>query len=273
MNDEEKVRYLSNIYLVIAADGDVDEDEQQLFNSLARGIHAGNDLRWEATKLAVSEKEVQTQVSDRWSDRIRNLEDMILAVYCDGKIDPSEKQLIVQYGKQLGIDQNQLNQIKQEAKLRHALRKKLEQETKQRLSLAPIPYGIDKRPMPQGVDLDQLLPERVGTFQREPIKLPPDIHRDPIYADYRADGFGIFMELGICDDPAIAQAGVKTVIAELDGGGEVLAESVGTDPSFQKASAGGGALMAWTRGGYFFSAHANRGSEEALDAFMEAFPF
>ena len=271
MNEEEKARYLANIYLAISADGDVDQDERRLFDSLARDIQAGWDERGKAEALAASGR-VQTQVSDRWSDRIRNLEDMILAVYCDGEIDPSEKQLIVKYAKHLEIDQKQLGRIPQETKRRHALRKKIEQETKQRLSLAPIPYGIDKRPMPQGIDLDQLMPERVGPFQREPVPVPEDVHIE-IYANYKADGFGIFMELGIGDDPAIAQTGVKTASAELDGAGEVLAESFGTDPSFHKAKAGGGAFLAWTRGGYYFSAHANKGGEPALDAFMEAFPF
>jgi uncharacterized tellurite resistance protein B-like protein len=272
MNEEEKTRYLSNVYLVIAADGDVDEDEQRLFGSIAREIQADHGVRWEATKLAVG-GEVQRHVSDRWSDRIRNLEDMILAVYCDGQIDPSEKQLVVDYGKQLGIDQSQLNQIKQEAKRRHALRKKLEEETRQRLAGAAVPYGIDKRPMPQGVDLEQLLPERVGDFRRDPIPVPQDIYHAQIYADYRTEGFGIFMELGICKDPAIAQGGVKTAIAETDGEGEVLAQSVDTDPSYYKLFSERIAFLAWSRGDYYFSADAQSGKDRALDAFMEAFPF
>ena len=273
MTDEEKIRYLSNIYLVIAADGDVDSDEQQLFNSVARDIRADGRIRWEATKLAAGEKEVQTSVSALWSDRIRNLEDMVLAVYCDGQVDPSEKQVLVKYAKHLGIDQTHLNLIKDEAKRRLSLRKKLEHETQQRLAQAPIPFGIDKRPMPQGDDLNQLLPERVGAFQRLPIQVPPDIHMAEIYANYTAERSGIFMELGIGDDPVVAQDGVKTAIGCLPDDGEVLAESVGTDPSYHKAKTETGAFLAWSRGGYYFSVHAHLGRERALDAFMEAFPF
>lgn len=272
MTNEEKIRYLSNIYRVIAADGDLDPDEQQLFRWLAGEIRADAGIQWEARKLAHNEKEVQTQVADRWSDRIRNLEDMMLVAYCDGNVDLAEKQIVVTYAKHLGIKQAHLNLIKEEAQLRLSLRKKLERETQQRLASAPIPYGVDKRPMPRGVDLDQLIPERVGFFQREPISVPQDIHSE-IYANYKADGFEIFMELGICDDPAAAQTGVKNAIGCLPHDGEVLAESVGTDPSYHKAKTETGAFLAWTRDGYYFSVHARKGGEQALDAFMEAFPF
>lgn len=272
MNEAEKIRYLSNIYLVLAADGDVDSKEERLFNSLAREIQANHGIRIEARKLAGA-GQLQTAVSDRWSDRIRNLEDMILALFCDGQLDPAEKQLIVDYGKQLGIDQNQLNQIRQEAEARDVLIRDREQALRDRLAGAPIPYGIDRRPMPQGVDLDVLLPEQVGEFRREPVAVPQDIYRDPIYASYTADGSGVFMELGVCGDPDIAQNGVRTAIAETDGAGEVQAESVGTDPSFYKNTSERGAFLAWSRGDYYFSAHAQSGNERALDAFMQAFPY
>ncbi len=118
MNDEEKARYLANIHLVLASDDQVDRDEERLFEAIARDIRAGYGEQRKAKALAAS-KEVQLQVSDRWSDRIRNLEDMIFAAYGNAEVDPSERKLIVEYAKQLGIDQKQLNQIKVESKNRH----------------------------------------------------------------------------------------------------------------------------------------------------------
>jgi len=65
-----------------------------------------------------------------------------------------------------------------------------------------VPYGVDQRPMPTGDDLDVLLPSRVGSFERASIREPRDIHRDPIYADYRQGSASVFVELGICGTPS-----------------------------------------------------------------------
>jgi len=48
--------------------------------------------------------------------------------------------------------------------------------------------------------------------------------------------------------------------------------SLKTESGFFKSVTPRGAFMAWTRGGYYFSAHARYG-EDDLDRFMEAFPF
>jgi hypothetical protein len=44
------------------------------------------------------------------------------------------------------------------------------------------------------------------------------------------------------------------------------------DPSFLKTANRLGAFVAWTRGRYYFSAHAKRG-EKDLDEFMMGFPY
>jgi hypothetical protein len=52
----------------------------------------------------------------------------------------------------------------------------------------------------------------------------------------------------------------------------IQACSQGTEPSFLKTcSPRLSAFLAWTRGGYYFSAHANDG-EALLAAFMASFP-
>ena len=118
MTNEESVRYLANIYHVLASDNEVGRDEERLFEAISREIHAGYSERRQAMELAKSQG-VQTHVSARWSERIRNLEDMIFAAYCDGVLEPSEKKAIVEYAKHLGIEQRQLDLIKKEVKQRH----------------------------------------------------------------------------------------------------------------------------------------------------------
>ena len=136
----------------------------------------------------------------------------------------------------------------------------------------PIPYQIDQRPMPPGKQVETLLPAHVGPFRRQSIEEPDDLS-NPIYAQYRSDSGEIFVELGICGDPASAQRGVKTSKAETDAEFPDAAQllSLKTEPSFFKSNTPRGAFMSWTRGGYYFSAHARSG-EEDLDRFMEAFP-
>src|SRR5262245_9276646 len=132
---------------------------------------------------------------------------------------------------------------------------------------AEIPYGIPNRPMPDGTNLDRLLPPRVGNFVRDPIK-PPGKGM-PIYADYRRDPAGIFVELGICDDARDANSAVQTAAGETGMEDSIVAS--GDISCFQTSNADG-AFVAWPRGRYYFSAHAKGGIKD-LDEFMAAFPY
>jgi len=137
-----------------------------------------------------------------------------------------------------------------------------------------IPYHIDERPMPSGEDFESLLPGEVGPFHRESMEVPGDLSKSSIYAQYRSDRGEIFVELGICGDPASAQRALRTAKEETDAEFPDARQqlSLNTEPSFLKTNTRRGAFMAWTRGGYYFSAHAHEG-EKDLDQFVEAFPF
>jgi hypothetical protein len=136
-----------------------------------------------------------------------------------------------------------------------------------------LPYGIGQRPMPEGEDLDTLLPPQVGPYIREPVKTPARRNM-PIYANYRRGAAAVFVELGICDDAGGAQMALATAKAETD------AEFPDVPQLFVKRRGACclrtvnrlGAFMAWTRGRYYFSAHAE-GGEQDLDEFMQAFPY
>ena len=119
MKKEEIVKYLANIYAVVASDGDVERMEERLFGDISREIRAGYFERKQAIEM-VDKKSMPIQLDTRWSDKIRNLEDMLLAAYCNGVLEPLEKKLIVDYAKHLDISQKQLNAIREEAKRRHA---------------------------------------------------------------------------------------------------------------------------------------------------------
>jgi hypothetical protein len=137
-----------------------------------------------------------------------------------------------------------------------------------------IPFRLDERPMPSGADLEELLPVEVGSFRRGTLDDGAGGLEGPIYAQYSGGNQGIFVELGVCDDPTEAQAAIETSKAETETEfPDVSAwESLRTDPSFYKVNTPRGAFISWTRGQYYFAAHARDG-EANLDEFMRGFPY
>jgi hypothetical protein len=115
-----------------------------------------------------------------------------------------------------------------------------------------------------------LLPEQVGDYRRESIQVPKDLRGNSTYANYRCGNSTIFVELAICENRNDAVAVLQTAKDETGDIPEVFFDRA--DPSFLKSAGGGGAFFAWTRGRYYFSAHAKSGHAE-LDAFMTSFPF
>jgi len=151
------------------------------------------------------------------------------------------------------------------------------------VSNGPVPYGIDRRPMPTGLNLDTLLPRQVGPYTRESLRrlgsdTPPTSAQiddgNPIYAEYRSGSTKIFVEFGVSSSAEFAQEALRVAAGDV-AGGEFPTDprfgALGREPSYLKVINADGAFFAWTRGGYYFSASAP--SEAALDAFMQAFPY
>ena len=147
----------------------------------------------------------------------------------------------------------------------------------------PAPYGIEKRPMPTGLNVDQLLPKQVGAYTRERVELSSDRSVQPstaqmdgnsVYATYRAGANEIFVESAVSSSAENAQMALDVAAGDVTGRfpTDPRLGSIGTEPSYLKVTNGDGAFFAWTRGGYYYSAHAKSG-EPALDAFMQAFPY
>jgi hypothetical protein len=149
---------------------------------------------------------------------------------------------------------------------------------------APVPYGVDRRPMPNGVDLDSLLPARVGPYSRTGLRragsnAAPAMavvdDGNSIYADYQKSGARVFVELAVTSKPQFARSVVQTVADESIGRGRFPSDPrsgrLGPDPSYLRLVTPEGAIYAWTRGGYFFSASTS--TEAALDEFVASFPY
>ena len=115
MDNEAKIQYLANIYHLVRADGQVKTTEEDVMETVAKGIGVGYLETRKALDLSM-EKDFATVNPKRWSDRIRNVEDMLLVAYADHKLSSTEKQVLGEFANKLGISQKQFDMIKEETK-------------------------------------------------------------------------------------------------------------------------------------------------------------
>lgn len=159
------------------------------------------------------------------------------------------------------------------------------QKTKK--EIAPLdrtaPYGVEKRPMPSGLNLDKLLPKQVGPYTRTLLEeserrgvTPSSIKVDgaSVYATYKTEAREVFVEFSVSSSAESAQETLVTAAADTIGKFPTNPRlgSLGTEPSYLRVNNKNGAFYAWTRDKYYFSASA-RGGVADLEAFMQSFPY
>jgi len=111
------VSYLCNVARVAGADGEISAEEGRAIERVREEIGASREDLAEALR-AVGQGAREAVLVDRFSERIRNLEDMVLVSVCDGRFSGSEKPEILSFAKQVGVSQAQLNEILEEARKR-----------------------------------------------------------------------------------------------------------------------------------------------------------
>lgn len=117
MTNEDIVQYVTNVVLISAVDGVLSPTEAKAIESICEEIGASeNDL--DKAVRAVREGDHQIKPVGRFSDRVRNLEDMIFISISDGEISKSEKPEILSFAKAIKLTQEQLKEILSEARLR-----------------------------------------------------------------------------------------------------------------------------------------------------------
>lgn len=117
MTNEEKVIYLANIVLISAVDGEVTPIEAKAIDSIRNEIGATEPHLHKAL-TAVSQGDHKITPIGRFSDKVRNLEDMIWVSLTDGQFHKSEKPAVLSFAKSVKISQDQLTEILTESKLR-----------------------------------------------------------------------------------------------------------------------------------------------------------
>ncbi|MCD6298252.1 MAG: zinc-ribbon domain-containing protein [Deltaproteobacteria bacterium] len=117
MNKEDMVPYLANVALISVADGEFNPDEAKAIDSIRQEIGASEQELHEALNIVARGGHNISSVG-RFSDRVRNLEDMIFVSLSDGNLDKKQKPEILSFAKAIKISQTQLTQLLSEAKLR-----------------------------------------------------------------------------------------------------------------------------------------------------------
>ena len=117
MEEYEVVQYLANVLVVARADGSFGAREDAAMESIRQAIKAKKSELNKAIKLAGSDDFILVPPG-RYSERIRNIEDMIFVALLDDELADKEKQVITDFAKKAGCVQEQINLILRETKSR-----------------------------------------------------------------------------------------------------------------------------------------------------------
>lgn len=124
MTNDEKLLYLSNLVLIAGTDRIISEAEAKAIEIVRQQMGASeSDLK--KALHAVNHGDHKLTPCGRFSDKVRNLEDMVLVAISDGEISKSEKPEILSFAKTIKISQDQITEILSEAKLRMKTQKTL----------------------------------------------------------------------------------------------------------------------------------------------------
>jgi hypothetical protein len=147
----------------------------------------------------------------------------------------------------------------------------------------PVPFDLDRRPLPPGESVDALLPSAAGEFSRVRVN---DRFGGPraggVFGLYEAEGAAVRVLVSVASSPDAARRMVGQFrTGEREAGvPPATAESLGTEPSYSRAP---GSFI-WSRGPYVFcaSSHDTEGDVAlpatpaqvaVLDRFLAVFPY
>jgi Zn finger protein HypA/HybF involved in hydrogenase expression len=117
MNKDDLVLCLANVVSISRVDGETNSLEGQAIERIRQEIGATKGDLTTAISAVVKANHKITPVG-RFSEKVRNLEDMLLVSISDGELSDTEKPEILSFAKAIKISQDQLQEILTESKLR-----------------------------------------------------------------------------------------------------------------------------------------------------------
>lgn len=115
LTNDQKVTYLANLILIARADGKLSPHETDAIESIQKSIGARKAELNKAYKVAEAQNYEMSPVG-HWTDKTKNLEDIIYVSMIDGSIDQTEKPLIIGFARQINVSQDQINIIVRDVK-------------------------------------------------------------------------------------------------------------------------------------------------------------
>ena len=115
MTNAEIIQYLKNIASITAVDGQLGPCEAKAIEQV-RGKIGATEFDLCKALTAAEEKNYQIVPTGRFSDKVRNLEDMIFVSFADGDFAGPEKNEVLSFAKSIKVTQDQLAQILSESK-------------------------------------------------------------------------------------------------------------------------------------------------------------
>lgn len=113
--------YLANVITIANADNEIKSNEMDVIGNIGEKLGADETIIQSAMKMAAGDRFRMIPVG-RFSDKVRNLEDIMLTAMIDGELSESEKKVVVSFAKQIKISRDQLKIIAAETKLKINLR-------------------------------------------------------------------------------------------------------------------------------------------------------
>lgn len=140
-------------------------------------------------------------------------------------------------------------------------------------SQKPVPYGVEKKPLPTGDRFEKILPKKVGVFVLTDFTPPqPGLDGEALYKNGKEE---VFMLFSLAKNAKDLKETMQTIFTETqkDAVKELRDVSLKTDPAYIHLIGKGIAFFAWTKGKYCFSADSKNGNAAALKKFVESFPY
>ena len=110
MNNGSAARYLANIIAIARSNGLPDEREQAYLDQIRGHIHARKQDLKEAEKLAATEG-YRPEPVERYSERVRNMEDIVCVCLLRGVLNDAQRQAIIAYANAARLSQRQTDLI------------------------------------------------------------------------------------------------------------------------------------------------------------------
>lgn len=138
MTGKDAARYLANLLVVAKSDGQLNPKEEAGLDRVLNDLGAAKRAMTDARQIAEEQSYQPTPVG-RYSDQIRNLEDMVFISITDGKLEIVEKTAILAFAKLIGVRQEQMDLILSQSQSRV---KPADKEAKELKETAALPKQI-----------------------------------------------------------------------------------------------------------------------------------